>query len=474
MVGRSSLPEAEYLPRRTVAERVARGHASRDGTPLESLAEWSSASRLVDPVAVLEHQAERRIPELVPIRYGRMLASPFAFFRGAAAVMAADLSTTPATGLQAQLCGDAHLSNFGIFDTPQRTLLFGINDFDETLRGPIEWDVKRLAASVEVAGRDLDFTRAERRAAVLATVRAYRTGMASFAGMRNLEVWYARLSGKGLCRRLRAEADRKAGSEAKKRLRKAMRRDHLHAFERHFRVTDGRPRFVSDPPLLVPVEDLLEGAERERYVEVVRSFLHQYRTSLPPERRLLLESYRYAGMARKVVGVGSVGTRAWVVLMMGRDSSDPLLLQLKEAQPSVLAPYAGETPYDCQGRRVVEGQRLIQAASDPLLGWYGLAGFDGREHDFYVRQLWDGKASIEVANLTARGLGAYGEACGWTLARAHARSGDRVALAAYLDDGDTFDEAIAAFSTAYADTNEHDHAVLAAAVKKGVVSAIDH
>lgn len=239
------------------------------------------------------------------------------------------------------------------------------------------------------------------------------------------------------------------------------------------RLTDGRARFVSDPPLLVPAEDLLEGAERERYVEVVRSFLHQYRTSLPPERRLLLESYRYVGMARKVVGVGSVGTRAWVVLMMGRDSSDPLLLQLKEAQPSVLAPYAGETPYDCDGRRVVEGQRLIQSASDPLLGWYGLAGFDGREHDFYVRQLWDGKASIEVANLTARGLAAYGEACGWTLARAHARSGDRVALAAYLDDGDTFDEAITAFSAAYADTNEHDHAVLAAAAKNGVVSAID-
>ncbi len=387
--------------------------------------------------------------------------------------MAADLSTMPTSGLQAQLCGDAHLSNFGIFDTPQRALLFGINDFDETLRGPVEWDVMRLATSVEVAARELRYTPAERERAVLATVRAYRTGMRSFAGMRNLEVWYARLSGKDLCRRLLAQADRTTGSEARKRMRKAMRRDHLHAFERYFAVTDGQPRFVSDPPLIVPVEDLLEGAERERYVEVVRSFLQQYRTSLPPERRLLLESYRYVGMARKVVGVGSIGTRAWVVLFMGRDSSDPLLLQLKEAQPSVLAPYAGDTPYECQGRRVVEGQRLIQAASDPMLGWYGVIGFDGRHHDFYVRQLWDGKASIEIANLTARGLGAYGEACGWTLARAHARSGDRVAIAAYLDDGDTFDQAIAAFSASYADANEHDHALLAAAVTEGRVSAAD-
>ena len=469
----AGLPEAEYLPRLTVAERVERGRARREERPLPALAEWSATARRPDPIEILERQAEQRIPDLVPIRYGRMLASPFAFFRGAAAIMAADLSGSPTSGLDAQLCGDAHLSNFGIFDTPQRALLFGINDFDETLRGPFEWDVKRLAASVEVAARDLGFTAAQRGAAGLATARAYRTGMAAFAQMRNIEVWYARLSGKQLCRRLRSHAGSKTGSEAHKQLRKAMRRDHLHAFDRHLAVTDGRPRFVSDPPLLVPVEDLLAGADRERYVEVVRSFLHQSRTSLPPERRLLLESYRYAGMARKVVGVGSVGTRAWVVLMTGRDGDDPLLLQLKEAQPSVLAPYVGDTPYESQGRRVVEGQRLIQAASDPLLGWYGLEGFDGRRHDFYVRQLWDGKASIEIANLTARGLAAYGEACGWTLARAHARSGDRIAIAAYLDDGDAFDEALAAFSSSYADTNERDHALLTAAVEGGTLRASD-
>jgi len=298
--------------------------------------------------------------------------------------------------------------------------------------------------------------------------------MAGFAAMCNLEVWYARLSGKCLCRRLQAEADSKTGAEARKRLKKAMRRDQLHAFDRHLTVTEGHPRFLSHPPLLIPVEELLAGEERERYVEVVRSFLRQYRTSLPPERRRLLESYRYVGMARKVVGVGSVGTRAWVVFMTGRDNDDPLLLQLKEAQPSVLAPFAGHTPYETQGRRVVEGQRLIQAASDPLLGWYSLEGFDGLPHDFYVRQLWDGKASIDVAKLTARGLAAYGEACGWTLARAHARSGDRIALAAYLDDGTQFDEAIAAFATAYADTNERDHALLVAAVEDGRITAANH
>ena len=467
----ASLPDPEYLPRHTVEDRWARGRALREETPPARLAEWSEAGRRTDPVQVLGHQATRRTAELVPIRHARMLVSPFAFYRGAAAVMASDLAGSPVGGLRAQLCGDAHVSNFGIFDTPQRSLLFGINDFDETLPGPVEWDVKRLAASVEVAARELGFDVRERETAVLATARAYRKGMRDFARMRNLEVWYARLSGTELRERLAKEGGRKTAGQVAKQLRKAAGRDHLHAFDRHLQVVDGQPRFRSNPPLVVPVGELLTGMERDRYVETVRSFLRQYRASLPPERRTLLESYRYIDMAHKVVGVGSVGTRCWIVLMMGRDSADPLLLQLKEAQESVLAPYAGTTGYESEGRRVVEGQRLIQAASDPLLGWYELVGFDGLPHDFYVRQLWDGKASVDIASLTPKGLAAYGKYCGWTLARAHARSGDRIALAAYLGDERAFEEAITDFAAAYADTNERDLNRLRDAVASGELQA---
>jgi uncharacterized protein (DUF2252 family) len=465
------LPDPEYLPRRTLEDRVAQGRALREETPPARLAEWSEAGRQIDPVEVLRVQSARRTADLVPIRHARMMVSPFAFYRGAAAVMAGDLAGSPTCGLRAQLCGDAHVSNFGIFDTPQRSLLFGINDFDETLPGPVEWDVKRLAASVDVAARDLGFGAVERESAVLATARGYRKGMRGFARMRNLEVWYARLERAELRQRLAEAGGRRTGKQVAKQLRKATGRDHLHAFDRLLHVVDGRLEFRSDPPLMVPVAELLAGVERDRYVKTVRSFLRQYRASLPPERATLLRSYRYVGMARKVVGVGSVGTRCWVVLMMGRDSADPLLLQLKEAQESVLAPYAGATEYESEGRRVVEGQRLIQAASDALLGWYGLVGFDGLSHDFYVRQLWDGKASVDIASLTSRGLAAYGRYCGWTLARAHARSGDRVALAAYLGKDSAFEEAIAAFAAAYADTNERDLARLRTAVERGQLPA---
>lgn len=384
--------------------------------------------------------------------------------------MAADISSAPSPGFRAQLCGDAHLMNFGLFETPERTLVFGINDFDETLPGPVEWDVKRLAASFEIAGRDLGFTAGERETATLAALRSYREAMLGFAEMRNLEVWYSRLPAAALKERLEDLSDKTSVKEVRKRLKRALERDHLRAFNRLLEIRDGEPHFLADPPVLVPIGDLLDDEQRGRYVEVVREFLSQYRASLTPDRRMLLESYRYLNMARKAVGVGSVGTRAWIVLFMGRDIHDPLLLQLKEAQSSVLAPYAGETTYESQGRRVVEGQRLMQAASDHMLGWYKLRAWDGQEHDFYVRQLWDGKASIDLAGLTPKGLAAYGDSCGWTLARAHARSGDRIAIAAYLGDDDTFEQAMAAFALAYADTNEADYARLQEAAADGRIA----
>lgn len=466
------LPDAEYLDSPTLAERHARGHARRAEVSFDELAAWDPAPTREDPVRILQRQAATRTPELVPIRYGRMLVSPFAFFRGGAAIMAADLSTTPVAGLRAQLCGDAHLLNFGIFDTPERSLSFGLNDFDETLPGPVEWDLKRLTVSIEIAGRDMGFSPAQRAHAVQATARAYREAMLEFAQMRNLDVWYARMPAEELRSRLSTLADKASAKEAGKRLEKALRRDHLHAFDRHLEVADGKPNFVSNPPVLIPAEELLVGEQRERYVEVIQDFLQKYRASLPPDRRTLIEGYRFVALARKVVGVGSVGTRAWVVLMQGRDADDPLLLQMKEAQPSVLAPYAGATTYESEGRRVVEGQRLMQAASDHLLGWYDLTALDNLTHDYYVRQLWDGKASIEVGRLTDKGLAVYGESCGWTLARGHARSGDRVALAAYVGEDSGFDQAIAAFSAAYADTNEVDHARLAEAAEAGEVEVV--
>ena len=465
------LPDAEYLPKQTLGERAARGKDLRREVPHERHASWVPSSGRPDPVAILEQQSAERIPELIPLRYGRMASSAFAFYRGGASIMASDLAGTAVSGLRAQLCGDAHLLNFGLFETPERALIFGLNDFDETLPGPFEWDVKRLAASFEIAGRALGLTADEREAAVAGTVRAYREAMLEFAEQRDLDVWYARLPAEELHTRLASLADAKTAKEVKREVQKALRRDHLRAFERHLENVDGEIRFVSAPPLLVPVEELLDHDQRARYVEVIQSFLRQYRESLPPHIRSLVERYRFLHIARKVVGVGSVGTRAWVVLMVGRDTNDPLLLQLKEAKRSVLEPYTEPSVYESQGRRVVEGQRFMQAASDSMLGWYRLQAWDGNEHDFYVRQLWDGKSSIDVTRLTATGLRAYGDACGWTLARGHARSGDRVAMAAYLGADDTFEQAIAEFAVRYADVNEADHARLLEAIADGRVDA---
>jgi len=465
------LPEAEYLPRVTFGARAARGADLRLEVPHERHHSWMPSLGRPDPIGILEAQSAERIPELIPLRYQRMASSAFAFFRGGAAIMASDLAGTAVSGLRAQLCGDAHLLNFGLFETPERSLIFGLNDFDETLPGPFEWDVKRLAASFEIAGRDLGLEPDARHAAVVGTVRAYREAMAEFAAMGDLDVWHARLPAKQLQRRLASLADARTSKEVKREVRKALRRNHLSAFRRHLETVDGEVRFVSDPPLLVPVEELLDADQRARYVEVIQEFLRQYRESLPPHVRALVERYRFVHIARKVVGVGSVGTRAWVVLMMGRDANDPLMLQLKEAKRSVLEPYTEPSVFESQGRRVVEGQRFMQAASDGLLGWYRLRAWDGTEHDFYVRQLWDGKSSIDLARLTPDGLRAYGDACGWTLARGHARSGDRVAIAAYLGSDDTFDRAIAGFADRYADLNEADHGRLVDAIDRGQIVA---
>ena len=451
----------------TVDERAAAGKAAREQTPRSSHGEWNPARDRVDPVEVLEGQATTRVPELVPIRYGRMLASPFTFYRGAAAIMAMDLAKTPESGLRVQACGDAHLSNFGVFAAPDRRLVLDVNDFDETLPGPWEWDVKRLAASFAIAGRDRDFTPEETRAAVLSTVRHYREAMREFAAMRNLDVWYARLDVDALLADVSKVADRKQMKAAQKNVKKAEKKNSMKAFDRLVHEVDGEPRIISDPPLLVPVRELVSDDQRHALEERIVEMLGRYRESLKGDRRHLFDSYRFVEMARKVVGVGSVGTRAWVVLMMGRDGQDPLFLQAKEAEASVLEPYVGKSEFGNHGERVVEGQWLMQASSDILLGWLPALGWDERERDFYVRQLWDGKRSVEIETMPPEGLEIYGRVCGWTLARAHARSGDRIAIGAYLGKGESFDQAIADFSERYADQNELDYGALADAAKSG-------
>jgi uncharacterized protein (DUF2252 family) len=454
----------------SVEERTAAGKAAREHVPRSSHGEWAPAAGRRDPVAVLEGQAVSRVPELVPIRYGRMLVSPFTFFRGAAAIMAMDLAETPTSGLRVQACGDAHLSNFGVYAAPDRRLVLDLNDFDETLPGPWEWDVKRLTASFAIAGRDRDFTPKETRAVVVRTARAYREAMRHFATMRNLDVWYARLDVDRLLADLSKVADRKQIKAVRKNAEKATRKNSLKAFDRLVRVVDGEPEIISDPPLLVPARELLPETEAHEIESGMLELLGRYRESLKGDRRHLLDSYRFVELARKVVGVGSVGTRAWVILMMGRDGQDPLFLQAKEAEASVLEPYVGQSEFDNHGQRVVEGQWLMQAASDILLGWLPALGFDGQARDFYVRQLWDGKRSAEIETMLPEGLGMYGEVCGWTLARAHARSGDRIAIAAYLGQGKTFDEAIAEFAERYADQNEIDYGKLADAARDGRIA----
>jgi uncharacterized protein (DUF2252 family) len=455
----------------TAEQSAAAGNAAREEAPRAAHGDWEPAADRRDPVEVLEQQAESRVPELVPIRYGRMLASAFTFYRGAAAIMAMDLAGSPESGLRVQVCGDAHLSNFGAFAAPDRRLVLDVNDFDETLPGPWEWDVKRLAASFEIAGRDREFAAKDTRSAVIAAVRAYREAMRKFAEMSNLDVWYARLDVETLLGEIAKVADRKLLKKAERNAEKAGKKNSLKAFDRLVHEVDGEPRFISDPPLLVPVRELIPDDQVQILEGRLLEVLENYRDSLQRDRRRLLDGYRFVDMARKVVGVGSVGTRAWVLLLMGRDGQDPLLLQAKEAEASVLEPYIGASEFGNHGERVVEGQRLMQAASDIFLGWAPALGIDERKRDFYVRQLWDGKRSAEVELLPPKGLAGYGRACGWTLARGHARSGDRIAIGAYLGKGKSFDEAIADFSSRYADQNELDYSALAAAARSGEIKA---
>jgi uncharacterized protein (DUF2252 family) len=453
-------------------DRAAEGRAARSAARRSSHAGWSAPEDREDPVAILERQAANRVPDLVPIRYGRMAASPFAFFRGAAAVMAADLGRTPISGLRVQACGDAHLSNFGAFAAPDRRLIFDLNDFDETLPGPWEWDLKRLAASFGIASRELGFKRRECEAAVERSARAYREAMREFATVGNLDVWYARFDVQEALSEVRDE-DPEAVARLQRGVEKARTKDSLRALERLTEVRDGEVRFRSEPPILVPGEQLVPAADGRSIVEMLEGVVEAYRGSLSPDRRTLLDGYRFREIARKVVGVGSVGTRAWVILMTGPGERDPLFLQAKEAEASVLEPYAGASDAPTHGQRVVEGQRMMQAAGDIFLGWCSAVGLDGRERDFYVRQLWDWKRSADVERLDAHGLEVYARICGWTLARAHARSGDRFAIAAYLGHGESFDRAVCSFAAEYAEQNLRDHQALLEAIESGRVAAED-
>jgi uncharacterized protein (DUF2252 family) len=451
-------------------DREAHGKDARTVAPLDSHAEFRpGASR--DPVGLLLGQAESRVQELVPIRHGRMLVSAFTFFRGAALPMAADLAGTPTSGLRVQLCGDAHVSNFGAFASPERRLVFDVNDFDETLPGPFEWDVKRLAASLSVAGRDNGFPAKARRGIVLAAAEAYRTAMRGFAQQPLLDVWYAHMDIDQAIGRFSSEIKAKRLKAGKKLLAKARTRDSMQALGKLTTLVDGRRQIISDPPTVVPVEELFSDRQSDALYEELRSVVSAYRQTLQSDRRHLLEQFTVVQLARKIVGVGSVGTRAWILLMDAGDGVEPLFLQAKEAQPSVLADYCGRSEYGNEGERVVAGQHLMQALSDIFLGWTRVAAPEGVDRDFYVRQLRDWKFSMPIELMVPSGLTVYAQLCGWTLARAHARSGDRVALAAYLGRSAKFDHAIAEFAETYADQNERDYAALQAAVKDGRAEA---
>ena len=452
-------------------DREARGKDARAVAPLESHAEFRPDSSR-DPVGLLLGQAQSRVPELVPIRHGRMLVSPFTFYRGAALPMAADLAGTPASGLRVQLCGDAHVSNFGAFASPERRLVFDVNDFDETLPGPFEWDVKRLAASLSVAGRDNGFPAKDRRKIVLAAVEGYRTAMRGFAQQPLLDVWYAHMDIEQTVGLFRSQIKAKRFKAGEAMLAKARTRDSMQALGKLTTVVEGRRQIISDPPVVVPVEELFSDMQADTIYEELRSVVGKYRRTLQSDRRHLLEQFTLVQLARKVVGVGSVGTRAWILLMDGGDGIEPLFLQAKEAQPSVLAEYCGRSKYSNEGEPVVTGQHLMQAQSDIFLGWTRVPAPDGVDRDFYVRQLRDWKFSMPIEQMIPSGLRVYAQLCGWTLARAHARSGDRIALAAYLGRSAKFDQAIAEFAETYADQNERDYAALQAAVKDGRAEAI--
>jgi uncharacterized protein (DUF2252 family) len=459
-----------------VQVHVVRGKAARRRVPRSSHGRWQPHANRLDPIGLLEEQAASRVPDLVPIRYGRMLVSPFTFYRGAALIMASDLSETPRSEIDVQLCGDAHLSNFGVFASPERQMLFDINDFDETLPGPWEWDVKRLAASFEIAGRELGFSVADRRGIVLAAVEYYREAMRRAAEMLTLDAWYAHVEVEQMLEWLRVEVEEERLGErelreAEKDVAKARTRDSSRVFARLTGEVDGELRIVADPPLIVPIEDLaLPGTQRVDIEGSMRRLLRSYRKKLSSDHHPL-EEFRYVHTARKVVGVGSVGTRAWILLLVGRDEDDPLFLQAKEAQPSVLERFLEKSRHDSHARRVVAGQKLMQAASDIFLGWQRVVDLDGEPRDYYLRQLHDWKGAVDVESMKVTGATLYARLCGGTLARAHARWGDRIAIASYLGKGDVFDRAIADFSASYADQNERDYEALVGAVKSGRVTA---
>ncbi|MBB3083182.1 DUF2252 domain-containing protein [Geodermatophilus sabuli] len=496
-----------HIAHPSLDERAQHGREAREQTPLDSHIGWRPATDRPDPVALLDEQNRTREPDLVPVRHGRMMASPFTFYRGAAAVMAADLKDTPTAGLDAQLCGDAHLSNFGAFASPERKLLFDLNDFDETLPGPFEYDVKRMAASFTIAARNNGFSKTDTREATMAAVTAYREAMAGFGQMGTLDVWYAHLDEDQIMAPLRdsvattghhdktgkkgakgnarkslkdksgkdGKTDReldKAAKTAEKTLKKAHSRDSLQALSKLAEQVDGTYRIISDPPIVVPLREVTAtyGFSADETDQIIRDQFRAYRATLQADRRHLLERFQIVDAARKVVGVGSVGTRAFIVLLQGRDDHDPLFLQIKEATASVLEKYLPRSRYKQPGERVVRGQRMMQAASDIFLGW--TAGAQADRH-LYWRQLRDMKGSAEVEAMVPTGLRFYAGICGWTLARAHARSGDPVALAEYLGDGDAFDRSITDFSARYADQNEQDFQAFVRAVRSGRLQAVE-
>ncbi|MET7692823.1 DUF2252 domain-containing protein [Streptomyces sp. NPDC005483] len=463
--------DGRAMRHRTPKERAALGKAARADVPRSSHAEFAPGRKRPDPLEIIEKQSATRLHELVPVRYGRMSESPFRFYRGAAAIMASDLAETPSTGFRTQLCGDAHMLNFRLLASPERRLMFDINDFDETLPGPWEWDVKRLAASLVIAGRLNGFSTKERAAIVRATVRSYRENMRTFAGIGNLGVWYAQFDEKWVLDRFGPDLSARSQERWARAATKARSHDTLQVFDKLTGVIDGKRRILPDPPLITRLEDLLPDDRRGRLEQEISRLIEHYGRTLQSDRRFLLEQYRVTDIARKVVGVGSVGTRCWIVLLLGRDGQDPLFLQAKEADRSVLAPHVGNTEYPTQGERVVSGQRLMQATSDIFLGWERVEGIDGRRRDFYVRQLRDWKGVAVAEEMVPKGMRTFGALCGATLARAHARSGDRIAIGAYLGGGDSFDRALVTFAELYADQNERDHQALVDAVAAGKLPA---
>ena len=482
---------AKRITHLSADDRKAVGEDARRRTPPSNHRGWRPAGDRADPVALLEEQNTTRESDLVPVRHGRMMVSPFTFYRGAAKIMAADLKDTPTAGLGVQLCGDAHLSNFGVFASPERKLIFDVNDFDETLPGPFEYDVKRMAASFTIAARNNGFSTADTRTSTLASVAAYRLAMAEFAQMRTMDIWYAHLTDDDVMAAVRGEvagiqkgggkkakskqevkAAKKAEKTAEKARAKAYTRDSLQALSKLGELVDGRYRIVSQPPIVVPARELKAayGMSSAEVGRALREQLRAYRATLPDDRRQLLERFEIVDMARKVVGVGSVGTRAFIALLQGRDAQDPLFLQVKEATASVLEDHLPKSRYRQPGERVVQGQRMMQAASDIFLGW--TRGVDVKRH-FYWRQLRDMKGSAVVEAMSPVGLELYARICGWTLARAHARSGDPLAICEYLGDDDAFDRSITQFSERYADQNDQDFQEFVKAVRSGRIEALE-